>query len=280
MALRGKGRILGLFAPGAMGYAVDRNVAPTGDGGSEPSLSQMTIAALQTLSQTPEGFVLVVNQGRLDWACHDHDAGAAAHEVQALDAAVRAALDFARTHPSTLVLVVGSHETSGLAITPNFHPDVLRSARSSLARVAAAIRSDRLHYDTAVSAWLGWTDLKTEEREKILLASEPAPKTVEDTTGLDPLVVALASILDGRGGLAWATADHTGEPCPVAAQGPGADRFTGWYDNTEIPRRLAGVEHPVERLAMAIWAYCGIVDSLRQRFGRQLGERDHCARRA
>ena len=32
---------------------------------------------------------------------------------------------------------------------------------------------------------------------------------------------------------------------------------------TEIPRRLAGVEHPVERLAMAIWAYCGIVDSLR-----------------
>ncbi len=31
----------------------------------------------------------------------------------------------------------------------------------------------------------------------------------------------------------------------------------------EIPRRLAGVEHPVERLAMAIWAYCGIVDSLR-----------------
>ena len=32
---------------------------------------------------------------------------------------------------------------------------------------------------------------------------------------------------------------------------------------TEIPRRLEGVAQPVERLATAIWAYCAIVDSLR-----------------
>lgn len=31
----------------------------------------------------------------------------------------------------------------------------------------------------------------------------------------------------------------------------------------EIPPRLAGVEHPVERLCMALWAYCTIVDGLR-----------------
>ena len=32
---------------------------------------------------------------------------------------------------------------------------------------------------------------------------------------------------------------------------------------SEIPRRLEGVEHPVERLCMAIWGYCDIVDNLR-----------------
>lgn len=32
----------------------------------------------------------------------------------------------------------------------------------------------------------------------------------------------------------------------------------------EIPLRLEGLTHPVERLAMAIWAYCGIVDRLRE----------------
>jgi AcrR family transcriptional regulator len=32
----------------------------------------------------------------------------------------------------------------------------------------------------------------------------------------------------------------------------------------EIPPRLEGLEHPVERLCMAIWAYCTIVDGLRE----------------
>ena len=32
----------------------------------------------------------------------------------------------------------------------------------------------------------------------------------------------------------------------------------------EIPARLEGVKHPVERLCMALWAYCTIVDGLRE----------------
>jgi AcrR family transcriptional regulator len=32
----------------------------------------------------------------------------------------------------------------------------------------------------------------------------------------------------------------------------------------EIPPRLEGVSHPVERLCMALWAYCTIVDGLRE----------------
>ena len=31
----------------------------------------------------------------------------------------------------------------------------------------------------------------------------------------------------------------------------------------EIPPRLEGIQHPVERLCMALWAYCTIVDGLR-----------------
>ena len=32
----------------------------------------------------------------------------------------------------------------------------------------------------------------------------------------------------------------------------------------EIPPRLEGIDHPVERLCMALWAYCSIVDGLKQ----------------
>jgi AcrR family transcriptional regulator len=35
------------------------------------------------------------------------------------------------------------------------------------------------------------------------------------------------------------------------------------YEN-EIPSQLAGIVHPVERLCVAVWAYCHIVDGLRE----------------
>lgn len=36
----------------------------------------------------------------------------------------------------------------------------------------------------------------------------------------------------------WATQDHTGEDVPVTAEGPGAHRFAGRLDNTDVFRRL------------------------------------------
>ena len=32
----------------------------------------------------------------------------------------------------------------------------------------------------------------------------------------------------------------------------------------EIPPRLEGIKHPLDRLCMALWAYCTIVDGLRE----------------
>ena len=37
----------------------------------------------------------------------------------------------------------------------------------------------------------------------------------------------------------FATAGHTGEDVPLFAAGPGAERFRGSLDNTEIPERIA-----------------------------------------
>ena len=42
----------------------------------------------------------------------------------------------------------------------------------------------------------------------------------------------------GRLRLEWATVEHTGVSVPVFAFGPGAERFRGMYDNTDIAKRL------------------------------------------
>ena len=45
-------------------------------------------------------------------------------------------------------------------------------------------------------------------------------------------------IFDRKGRVAWTSTGHTAANVPVFAIGVGAERFTGWYDNTEIVKKI------------------------------------------
>lgn len=63
------------------------------------------------------GFFMMVEGGKIDWACHANDAAAAITDTVALDEAVGKAVEFYNEHPEeTLILVTGDHETGGLTI--------------------------------------------------------------------------------------------------------------------------------------------------------------------
>lgn len=63
------------------------------------------------------GFFMMVEGGKIDWACHANDAAATISDTIALDNAVAEALEFYNEHPDeTLILVTGDHETGGLTI--------------------------------------------------------------------------------------------------------------------------------------------------------------------
>lgn len=63
------------------------------------------------------GFFMMVEGGKIDWACHANDAGATITDTIALDNAVAEAVEFYNEHPDeTLILVTGDHETGGLTI--------------------------------------------------------------------------------------------------------------------------------------------------------------------
>ena len=47
--------------------------------------------------------------------------------------------------------------------------------------------------------------------------------------------------LDGKINIQWGTDEHNGTAVPVFAYGPHAERFMGWYDNTEIPKKIADI---------------------------------------
>ena len=54
----------------------------------------------------------------------------------------------------------------------------------------------------------------------------------------EPLGVALTHILDQKAGVGWTTFSHSGMPVLTSAAGVGAEAFAGYYDNTDLSRRL------------------------------------------
>lgn len=63
------------------------------------------------------GFFMMVEGGKIDWACHANDAAATITDTVAMDNAIGKAVEFYNEHPDeTLILVTGDHETGGMTI--------------------------------------------------------------------------------------------------------------------------------------------------------------------
>ncbi len=97
-------RLLGLFEPEHMQFEHDR----AQDGAGEPSLAEMTRAAITVLSKNPNGFFLMVEGGRIDHAHHGGNAFRALTDTVALSDAVRAAAQMTSAS-DTLIFTTADH---------------------------------------------------------------------------------------------------------------------------------------------------------------------------
>ncbi len=98
------GPLLALFEPDHMQFSADR----AQDGAGEPTLAEMTRAAIARLQQNDKGYVLLVEGGRIDHANHYGNAYRALTDTIALSEAVQAAAD-ATSAQDTLILVTADH---------------------------------------------------------------------------------------------------------------------------------------------------------------------------
>lgn len=96
------------------------------DGGSMPycidetkediSLKEFVDKGIEVLDND-KGFFMMVESGKIDWACHANDAATTAKEVIGFEDAIQSAINFYNKHPQdTLILVTGDHETGGMTI--------------------------------------------------------------------------------------------------------------------------------------------------------------------
>jgi alkaline phosphatase len=99
--------LAGLLADGDLPLAPERN----------PSLAEMTQIALTVLNHNPDGFFLLVENEETDTQAHANRPFATiASEMEAMDDAIRAGVEYQAAHPETLLLVLGDHDTGGMTI--------------------------------------------------------------------------------------------------------------------------------------------------------------------
>ena len=247
----------------AMAYEIDR----TGDMWSLADYVEKGIEVLDN----ENGFFMMCEGGKIDWACHANDAASTIHDTVAFADAIQVAINFAAEHPDeTLIIVTGDHETGGLTIgfagtDYDTYLTLLGNQKISFTKFddeyTAAYRENGTTFEEALTDIEALFGLKVEgeENDKLVLTDYELEqlriafeKSINDTeTGedaqleyvmygtYDPLSVTLTHILNNKSGISFTSYCHTGLPVAVLAEGVNAEVFNGYYDNTEIFNKLA-----------------------------------------
>jgi alkaline phosphatase len=95
--------------PGELPYAIDRD-------SSDLTLKDVVKAAIDHLDGE-NGFFIMAEGGKIDWAAHSNDAKTVIYEIIDFAAAVETAYEFYLKHPDeTLIIVTSDHDTGGLGL--------------------------------------------------------------------------------------------------------------------------------------------------------------------
>jgi alkaline phosphatase len=253
---------------GSMPYAMDM----TGD---DVSLAEFVKKGIEVLDNE-KGFFMMVESGKIDWACHANDAAAEISDLLAFDDSIEVAIDFAKKHPrETLIVVTGDHETGGMTIGYastgyNTAFEILRNQKLSYVAFDGIIKEMKgananLSFNEVmelVTRDFGLVTPNGNATDKALVLTEgeyarlkeafnqsmlPSDqKEKDDVTallygGYDPLSVTLTHLLNNKAGIGWTSYSHTGTPVSVYAKGVGEQLFSGSYDNTDIYYKLRDI---------------------------------------
>lgn len=194
------------------------------------------------------GFFIMTEGGRIDVACHYHDAGDMYREVLDFDRAVREAVAFYQAHPAeTLLLVTADHETGDMQLTSG-DPRVLAKQTVSCdlfdETSVPAFRAAKTPFETAlpdiVSAF-GLERLTAEETAYLktayrhtILDNLTGKELAEKYGSYEAVTSAAANLVAQRAGMAFLSDGHTGSNVTVYAMGPGAEQFSGIHENTFV----------------------------------------------
>ena len=229
-----------------------------------PTLAELTAKGLELL-ENEKGFFMMVEGGKVDWAGHANDAATNLREVLALDDAVRVALEYQKTHPDTLIVTTGDHETGGMSMGfagtgYAFYMDRLANQKCSSDQIGVYCKKNHPATFEDLKPFLAENfgfdfEGKFSKDNPMALTEDELKELVDafahdlemaktgkkddeayDAKQISRLPTAVKNVFSHKCGIGWSSGAHTALPVLTTAGGPGAERFTGFLDNTDIAK--------------------------------------------
>ncbi|MEH6988892.1 alkaline phosphatase [Cytobacillus firmus] len=242
-------KLLGLFNDGYMSFKLDRPLLNS----KEPSLKEMTEKAIDVLARGEQGFFLMAEGARIDHASHAGDITSIWKETIEFDEAVKYAVEWAKKDKETLVLVVADHETMGISASEPLEIQHLKEIKATPQYMVSQLARDEdrgIYRSESVKGVLkkyANIDLTQQEIEAF------NGKLMNTDSKVYPQYLAaweIGSLIAEKyhGGILTdtvrslsSTGGHTGNMIPLFAYGNGSETFTGVLENTDIPKKIAGL---------------------------------------
>ena len=225
-------KVWGLFAEESLPYDIDRKK-------EDPSLAELTKKAIEILSNNKNGFFLMVEGSKVDWAAHSNATIALTSDIKSFDDAVKSAIDFAKTNKDTLVIVAADHGNGGITIgnrnTSKNYPELpLESFTAQLKKAKASelVISEEIFKNKAMSKQILKDKLGLEITDEEL-------KFIQETKDTTELINVIVKIVNEKSNIGWTSGGHTGGDVTLYTYASNQNnRLTGVIQNSDIAKYI------------------------------------------
>lgn len=231
--------LLGTFDVDALPYTIDQ-LHDSDLKEKVPTLAEMTQKAIDQMKDHPQGFVMQVEGGKVDWAAHANDVSALLYDQVAFDDAIKVAIDFAKKDGNTLVVITTDHGNSNPGIMygekSNENFDHLQNFKHSNDAILQSIKpTDSVaKVQSIIEENCAGMKITDDEAKEILSYYNEAKKENGLYNYKHLPYRVLAEMQKRHTSVSWISMNHSADYVELAMFGPGSGLMTPFMINTDM----------------------------------------------
>lgn len=232
-------KLWGSFADADLKYDFDRQ---SDNDNVQPSLAEMTNKAIEVLNKDEDGFFLMVEGSKVDWAAHANNTVGIVSDILAFDEAVKAAIEFAKADGNTVVVVTTDHGNSGITIGSSYYNENIESYdKATYANTTNLLKNATITEERFNEIASGKSNDEIKALAKKYYGIDLNNEELAIVKG-EGRQVGIREVIARRVGIGYTTGGHTGEQIYLGVYAPSdVELLEGVVDNTEVNKYMQRV---------------------------------------